>query len=51
LIARDWKSSSHLAGARQQALHYAGYIPQETMFWRRRVWDKVGAMDVIFNMR
>ena len=32
-----------------QALHYAGYIPQETMFWRRRVWDKVGAMDVNFQ--
>jgi glycosyltransferase involved in cell wall biosynthesis len=32
-----------------KALHYAGYIPQETMFWRRRVWDKVGPMDVKFH--
>ena len=32
-----------------RALHYAGYIPQETMFWRRRVWDTIGAMDVNFQ--
>ena len=25
-----------------EALKYAGYVPQETMFWRRRVWDKIG---------
>lgn len=24
-------------------LFWADYIPQETMFWRRRIWDKVGA--------
>jgi glycosyltransferase involved in cell wall biosynthesis len=29
-----------------EALHYAGYVPQETMFWRRRVWDAIGPMDV-----
>ena len=28
-----------------KALLYAGYIPQETMFWRRRVWDKIGNFD------
>lgn len=28
-----------------EALKYAGYVPQETMFWRRRVWDAVGPMD------
>lgn len=27
------------------ALLYACYVPQETMFWRRRVWDKLGAFD------
>lgn len=32
-----------------KALHYADYIPQETMFWRRRVWDKVGPLDVSFD--
>jgi glycosyltransferase involved in cell wall biosynthesis len=32
-----------------EALRYAGYIPQETMFWRRRVWDAIGAMDVSFH--
>ena len=28
-----------------EALKYAGYVAQETMFWRRRVWDKVGPLD------
>jgi len=32
-----------------RALHYAGYIPQETMFWRRRVWDTIGPMDMSFH--
>jgi glycosyltransferase involved in cell wall biosynthesis len=31
------------------ALRYAGYVPQETMFWRRRVWDAVGPIDVNFQ--
>ena len=32
-----------------EALHYAGYVPQETMFWRRRVWDAIGPIDVNFQ--
>src|SRR5262249_36979350 len=24
-------------------LSWADYVPQETLFWRRRIWDKVGA--------
>ena len=32
-----------------EALKYAGYVPQETMFWRRRVWDKVGPMNTGFH--
>ena len=24
------------------ALQYADYIPQETLFWRRRIWEKTG---------
>jgi glycosyltransferase involved in cell wall biosynthesis len=32
-----------------QALRFAGYVPQETMFWRRRVWDRIGPMDTSFN--
>jgi GT2 family glycosyltransferase len=28
-----------------KALLYAGYVPQETMFWRRRVWNKIGNFD------
>jgi len=33
----------------EKALLYAGYIPQETMFWRRRVWNKIGGMDASFH--
>jgi hypothetical protein len=33
----------------EKALLYAGYIPQETMFWRRRVWDAIGPMDCDFQ--
>jgi glycosyltransferase involved in cell wall biosynthesis len=25
------------------------YVPQETMFWRRRIWDKVGGIDPSFK--
>ena len=32
-----------------KALHYADYIPQETMFWRRRVWDRIGPLDTSFE--
>jgi hypothetical protein len=28
-----------------KALYWADYIPQETMFWRRRVWTAVGPLD------
>jgi glycosyltransferase involved in cell wall biosynthesis len=28
-----------------EALRWADYVPQETMFWRRRVWQKVGPLD------
>ena len=24
-------------------LHWADYLPQETLFWRRRLWEKIGA--------
>jgi glycosyltransferase involved in cell wall biosynthesis len=27
------------------ALNYIGYVPQETMFWRKRVWDRIGPID------
>jgi glycosyltransferase involved in cell wall biosynthesis len=32
-----------------RALNYIGYVPQETMFWRRRVWDRVGPIDENFR--
>ena len=31
------------------ALTWADYVPQETMFWRRRIWDKVGGIDESFR--
>lgn len=30
-------------------LKWADYVPQETMFWRRRVWEKVGPLDTTFQ--
>jgi glycosyltransferase involved in cell wall biosynthesis len=32
-----------------EATKWADYIPQETMFWRRRVWDAVGPFDESFS--
>ena len=32
-----------------ETLKWADYIPQETMFWRRQVWDKVGPLDESFQ--
>lgn len=32
-----------------EALKWADYVPQETMFWRRRIWDKVGGIDEKFR--
>lgn len=32
-----------------ETLKWADYIPQETMFWRRKVWDAVGAFDESFD--
>lgn len=30
-------------------LKYFDYIPQETMFWRRKIWDKAGGIDPKFQ--
>jgi len=32
-----------------KALQYADYIPQETMFWRKRVCDRIGPIDENFH--
>jgi Glycosyl transferase family 2 len=32
-----------------RAIYWADYIPQETLFWRRRVWDAVGPFDETFS--
>jgi glycosyltransferase involved in cell wall biosynthesis len=32
-----------------KAIYYADYIPQETLFWRRNIWEKVGGIDNSFQ--
>ena len=32
-----------------ETLKWADYIPQETLFWRRRVWNAIGPEDEAFN--
>ena len=32
-----------------KTLCWADYVPQETMFWRRRVWEAVGPLDKSFQ--
>lgn len=45
-VIGDWIMPSH----ESEALRWADYIPQETLFWRRSIWEKVGAqMDESFQ--
>jgi len=32
-----------------EILKWADYVPQETLFWRRSLWDKVGGVDTSFR--
>ncbi|MEY3773817.1 MAG: Hyaluronan synthase [Verrucomicrobiota bacterium] len=32
-----------------EVLRLNDFVPQETMFWRRRVWDKIGGIDPTFK--
>ena len=34
-----------IPGHHDQVMTLADYIPQETLFWRRRIWDQVGGID------
>lgn len=38
-----------LPGHDPEVLRLNDFVPQETMFWRRRIWDKVGGIDPSFN--
>jgi len=32
-----------------QALEWVDYVPQETLFWRKRAWDRIGGLDRSFQ--
>jgi hypothetical protein len=32
-----------------ETLKWVDFIPQETLFWRRRIWEKVGGIDESFR--
>jgi glycosyltransferase involved in cell wall biosynthesis len=34
---------------RNEILKWADYVPQETMFWRRSIWDQVGGINPTFK--
>lgn len=39
-----------MPGHDDEVLSWADYVPQETLFWRRRIWDRVGgAVDESFQ--
>lgn len=38
-----------LPGHDPEVLRLNDYVPQETLFWRRRVWDKVGGINTSFK--
>jgi glycosyltransferase involved in cell wall biosynthesis len=38
-----------LPGHDGEALRWADYIPQETLVWRRSIWDRVGGVDASFR--
>jgi GT2 family glycosyltransferase len=32
-----------------RALEWVDYVPQETLFWRKRAWDRAGGLDLSFQ--
>jgi len=38
-----------LPGHDPEALRWADYVPQETLFWRRPLWERVGGVDDSFR--
>lgn len=33
----------------KKVIKWIDFIPQETMFWRRRVWERIGPLDISFS--
>lgn len=38
-----------IPGHDPEVLAWADYVPQETLFWRKRLWDEVGGLDTSFQ--
>jgi glycosyltransferase involved in cell wall biosynthesis len=48
--ARGWETGRCVLPPHdRRTIKWMDFIPQETMFWRRRVWDRVGPFDESFN--
>ncbi len=39
----------HLPPHDPEVLRLYDFVPQETLFWRRRIWDQVGGVDPMFH--
>ena len=39
----------HLPPHDPEVLRLNDFVPQETLFWRRRVWDRIGGLDTSFQ--
>ena len=51
VIDRDGMETGRcvLPGHDPETIKWMDYVPQETMFWRRRVWNRIGPLDESFR--
>jgi GT2 family glycosyltransferase len=48
--AKGWETGRSLLPPHDPTtIKWMDFIPQETMFWRRRVWDRIGSFDESFH--